>query len=179
MQRLDEVQRYAPAFLRAEVELDAASVAKVFTKAGAAEAIEAAQRVLADVEWTLEAIEAALRALPEELGIGFGKVAQPIRVAVTGVSVSPPLFESIELLGRELTLARLDAALPVARGPRRRADPSSAPARVSARCGGSLSAVDGAPAFARGSEDPYHPAASCRLPSGAGTSSPDRGWCNR
>ncbi len=118
MQRLDEVQRYAPAFLRDEVTLDPDSVAKVFGKAGSVEAIEAAQRVLADVDWTLEAIEAALRGLPEELGIGFGKVAQPVRVAVTGSSVSPPLFESVELLGRERTLARLAAALPAARAAR-------------------------------------------------------------
>jgi glutamyl-tRNA synthetase len=118
MQRLDEVQRYAPAFFRDEVTLDPDSVAKVFAKAGSLEAIEAAARVLADVDWTLEAIEAALRSLPEELGIGFGKVAQPIRVAVTGSSVSPPLFESIELLGRERTLARLAAALPAARAAR-------------------------------------------------------------
>ncbi len=115
MQRLDEVQGYAPPFLTAEVGLDEASVAKVFTKAGAAAALEAARRVLADVDWDVSAIEAALRALPEELGTGFGKVAQPIRVAVTGSSVSPPLFESIELLDREVVLARLDAALPVAR----------------------------------------------------------------
>ncbi|MFA9444799.1 glutamate--tRNA ligase [Egicoccus sp. AB-alg6-2] len=115
MQRLDEVQRYAPAFLRDAVDFDADSVAKVFGKAGSVEAIEAAQRVLADADWDLGAIEAALRGLPEELGIGFGKVAQPIRVAVTGSSVSPPLFESIELLGRERTLDRLSAALPVAR----------------------------------------------------------------
>ncbi|MFA9431349.1 glutamate--tRNA ligase [Egicoccus sp. AB-alg2] len=115
MQRLDEVQRYAPAFLRDEVAFDPDSVAKVFGKAGSIEAIEAAQRVLADVDWSVEAIEAALRGLPEELGIGFGKVAQPIRVAVTGSSVSPPLFESIELLGRDRTLARLTAALPVAK----------------------------------------------------------------
>jgi glutamyl-tRNA synthetase len=115
MQRLDEVQRYAPAFFREEVTLDPDSVAKVFAKAGSVEAIEAAARVLADVDWTLEAVESALRGLPEELGIGFGKVAQPIRVAVTGSSVSPPLFESIELLGRERTLARLAAALPAAR----------------------------------------------------------------
>ena len=115
MQRLDEVQRYAPAFLRDEVELDPDSVDKVFTKNGAPEAIAAARRVLADVEWTTAAIEAALRALPDELGIGFGKVAQPVRVAATGSAVSPPLFESLELLGREVSLARLDAALPVAR----------------------------------------------------------------
>jgi glutamyl-tRNA synthetase len=74
--------------------------------------------VLADVEWTVDAIEAALRALPDELGVGFGKVAQPIRVAVTGSSVSPPLFESIELLPRAQVLDRLQAALPVAKGAR-------------------------------------------------------------
>jgi glutamyl-tRNA synthetase len=118
MQRLDEVERYAPAFLRDEVELDPDSVDKVFAKAGSVEAIEAALRVLPKVDWTTEAIEAALRALPEELGIGFGKVAQPLRVAATGSSVSPPLFESLELLGRERTLARLQAALPAARGAR-------------------------------------------------------------
>jgi glutamyl-tRNA synthetase len=115
MQRLDEVQRYAPAFFADEVELDPDSVEKVFRKAGTGAAIEAARRVLGDVDWTVEAIEAALRGLTDELGIGFGKVAQPIRVAVTGSSVSPPLFESIELLPRDTVLARLDAALPVAR----------------------------------------------------------------
>lgn len=115
MQRLDEVQRYAPAFLREEVELDPDSVAKVFRKAGAGDAIAGARRVLADVEWSVEAIERGLRGLAEELGTGFGKVAQPIRVAVTGSSVSPPLFESIQLLPREHVLDRLDAALPVAR----------------------------------------------------------------
>jgi glutamyl-tRNA synthetase len=115
MQRLDEVQRYAPAFLRERLELDPDSVAKVLSKTGSVEAIEAAARVLADVEWSVDAIEATLRALPDELGVGFGKVAQPVRVAVTGSSVSPPLFESIELLPREQVLSRLQAALPVAR----------------------------------------------------------------
>jgi glutamyl-tRNA synthetase len=118
MQRLDEVQRYAPPFLRDELDLDPDSVAKVLSKAGAVEALEAAERVLADVDWTVEAIEAALRALPEELGIGFGKVAQPIRVAVTGSSVSPPLFESLQLLPRERVRSRLRDAVPVARAAR-------------------------------------------------------------
>ncbi|MFP4636744.1 MAG: glutamate--tRNA ligase [Nitriliruptoraceae bacterium] len=115
MQRLDEIAEYAAPFLRRSIELDADAVAKVFSKAGSYEAIEAAERVLADVAWTCEAIEAALRSLPEELGIGFGKIAQPIRVAVTGSAVSPPLFESLELLGREVSLERLAAAAPVAR----------------------------------------------------------------
>lgn len=114
MQRLDEIQRYAAAFLRTDVEFDPASVDKVLRKAGSVEAIAGAREVLAEVDWTLDGIEAALRTLPERLGIGFGKVAQPVRVAVTGSSVSPPLFESIELLGRERTLDRLAAAEPVA-----------------------------------------------------------------
>ncbi|MFU8841783.1 MAG: glutamate--tRNA ligase [Nitriliruptoraceae bacterium] len=115
MQRLDEVWSYAPAFLAPEVELDEAAVAKVLTKAGAVEALEAALEVLTSAAWNTEAIEAALRALPERLGIGFGKVAQPIRVAVTGSSVSPPLFESLALLGRTRSLERIEAAIPVAK----------------------------------------------------------------
>lgn len=115
MQRLDEVWTYAPAFLAPEVELDEAAVAKVFGKAGSVEALEAAHEVLGTTAWNTEAIEAALRALPEQLGIGFGKVAQPIRVAVTGSSVSPPLFESLALLGRTRSLERIEAAIPVAR----------------------------------------------------------------
>ena len=116
MQTLAEIQRYAPAFFADEVSLDPGSVQKVFRKAGAPEAIAAARDVLAELDdWTAGSIEAALRALPERLEVGFGKVAQPIRVAVTGSSVSPPLFESLELLPRGTVLARLDAALPVAR----------------------------------------------------------------
>jgi glutamyl-tRNA synthetase len=57
-------------------------------------------------------VEAALRAaLVDALGLKPRHAFGPVRVAVTGSTVSPPLFESIELLGRERTLARLDAAL--------------------------------------------------------------------
>jgi glutamyl-tRNA synthetase len=115
MQTLAEVQRYAPAFFADAVEIEPDAIRKVLAKAGAVEAIEAAREVLADLEpWTTESIEEALRALPERLGIGFGKVAQPIRVAATGSTVSPPLFESLALLNRQVVLDRLDAALPVA-----------------------------------------------------------------
>ena len=115
MQRLDEVWTYAPPFLTPHVELDEAAVGKVFSKAGSVEALEASLEVLDACPWNTAAIEEALRGLPERLGIGFGKVAQPIRVAVTGSSVSPPLFESLELLGRARSLARIEAAIPVAR----------------------------------------------------------------
>ena len=75
--------------------------------------LQAAEVALAEVEpWTHEAIEAALReALIEGLGLKPRVAFAPVRVAVTGKRVSPPLYQSIELLGRERTLHRLAAAI--------------------------------------------------------------------
>jgi glutamyl-tRNA synthetase len=75
--------------------------------------LTAARAALADLEaWTAPSIEAALRAaLIEGLGLKPKVAFGSLRVAVTGRRVSPPLFESIELLGRERTLARIDGAL--------------------------------------------------------------------
>jgi glutamyl-tRNA synthetase len=56
-------------------------------------------------------VEKALTALVEELGVKPGKLYQPIRVAITGTTVSPGIFESVALLGRDETLSRIDAAL--------------------------------------------------------------------
>jgi glutamyl-tRNA synthetase len=61
--------------------------------------------------WSTEAIESALRSMLDTLELSASKGLQPIRVAVTGSSVSPPLFESIEALGRDRAVQRLDAAL--------------------------------------------------------------------
>ena len=73
-----------------------------------------ARRALDD--WTTAAIDEALRAaLVDGLGIKPRNAFGPVRVAITGRRVSPPLFESLELLGRERSLARLDAA-PAAAG---------------------------------------------------------------
>ena len=73
--------------------------------------LEAAQGALADVEpFDAEPIEDALRALAERLELSPRKAFQPIRVAVTGAKVSPGLFESLELLGKEKSLARIRAA---------------------------------------------------------------------
>ena len=52
--------------------------------------------------------------MAEEKGVGLGKVAQPIRVAVSGGTVSPPIDVTLEILGRETTLQRLDQALALA-----------------------------------------------------------------
>ena len=75
--------------------------------------LQAARDALAGVgSWTAEAIEDALRAaLVEKLGLRPRAAFGPVRVAVTGLRISPPLFESIELLGRERTLSRLARAL--------------------------------------------------------------------
>jgi glutamyl-tRNA synthetase len=56
-------------------------------------------------------LEQSFRALAEARGLGLGKLAQPVRVAVTGTTISPPLFETMALLGKEKTLRRIDAAL--------------------------------------------------------------------
>jgi glutamyl-tRNA synthetase len=72
------------------------------------EVLDAALAVLPDVEWTTEAIEAALRAeLIDTRGIKPRLAFGPLRTAISGKRISPPLFESMELLGRASTLARL------------------------------------------------------------------------
>jgi len=58
-------------------------------------------------DWSHASIEAALRELQQERGLNSKKAFQPVRAAVTGTLVSPPLFESLELLGRERTVERL------------------------------------------------------------------------
>jgi glutamyl-tRNA synthetase len=81
-------------------------------KGGALEALEASRRALAEAsEFDPEAIEAVLNPIPDQLGAKPGKVYQPIRVAITGTSVSPGIFESLAALGREESLARIDAAV--------------------------------------------------------------------
>jgi glutamyl-tRNA synthetase len=78
---------------------------------GAAPILRAAAQELAEAEpFDAERVEATLRALADRLGLKPRDAFQPIRIAVTGSKVSPGLFESIELLGREETLARLEAA---------------------------------------------------------------------
>jgi glutamyl-tRNA synthetase len=81
-------------------------------KDGAEAALEASRGALASVEgFDLSGVEAALEPLPARLDAKPGKVYQPIRVAITGTSVSPGIFESLAVLGRAESLARIDAAL--------------------------------------------------------------------
>ena len=61
-------------------------------------------------DWTGESIEAAVRETADAAGLGLGKLAQPLRAALTGRSISPGIFDVLLLLGRDASLARLDAA---------------------------------------------------------------------
>lgn len=93
-----------------EVEIDPAAAQKVLNEA-ARPVLTAADAALEKLEaWTVDAVEACLRSLPEALEVKPKLVFQVVRVAIAGSTVSPPLFESIALLGRERTLARLRAA---------------------------------------------------------------------
>jgi len=73
--------------------------------------LEKAHEILKTAEFSHDGLDAALRAGAVELKVKTGQMFQPIRVAVTGSRISPGLFESIELLGREKTLSRLQTAV--------------------------------------------------------------------
>jgi glutamyl-tRNA synthetase len=95
-----------------DVEIDPAAAAKQLAGPEAAEVLDAAAAALRELpEWTAADIEAALKeALVDGLGRKPRQAFGPVRVAVSGRTVSPPLYESLELLGRDRTLARLAAA---------------------------------------------------------------------
>ena len=114
--RLDEIpEKLSFFFWGDKVFLDEASINKVLLKEGARakEALCACREVLANEDnvWECESLQEACRALTETLDIKAKLLFQPLRVAVCGNMVSPPLFESIELLERSTVLARIDQTL--------------------------------------------------------------------
>jgi glutamyl/glutaminyl-tRNA synthetase len=75
-------------------------------------ALQQVREVLSGIsDWTTATIETAVKTFAEARQLGLGKVAQPIRVAVCGTAISPPIFESLELLGKASTLNRIDRCL--------------------------------------------------------------------
>ena len=110
MQTLADFEPLA-GWLYEERETDEKAWAKVM-KDGAAENLARAREALAAVDPFDEAgVERALTALVEQLDVNPGKLYQPIRVAITGTTISPGIFESVALLGRDATLERIDRAL--------------------------------------------------------------------
>lgn len=109
VKRLDEVVPMVR-FLFETPDIDEDATEKVLRQPDAVSALAACAEALESAEWTAAGIEEALRSVPEKLGIKPKLVFQAARVAITGSTVSPPLFESIELLGRESAIARIGAA---------------------------------------------------------------------
>ena len=110
MQTLSDFMPLA-AFLLEPQETDPKAWDKVM-KEGSAEALAAARDALADAEpFDVETTEAALRGVVDRLGVKPKQVFQPVRVAISGSTISPGIFESVVALGRDETLARVDAAL--------------------------------------------------------------------
>ncbi|KAG0777313.1 hypothetical protein G6F22_011956 [Rhizopus arrhizus] len=111
VQTLKEMAEKAVVWYQPLAEYDEAAVAKHF-KAGAEVALGKARELLAALpEWTAESVGVALHDVAAALDIGMGKVAQPLRVAITGTQVSPDISHTVYLAGREQALKRIDVAI--------------------------------------------------------------------
>lgn len=108
---LSEVPDQARFLFEAPAEYDDKAWSKVMATDEGPVALDGAVEALNGVdEWSTDAIDAALRGMLEAHELSARKGFQPIRVALTGTTVSPPLFESIEVLGRDETLSRIAVA---------------------------------------------------------------------
>jgi glutamyl-tRNA synthetase len=107
---LSEIVDYVDFFFLDEPRIDEASWTKTMGD-GAVEFLWAAHKGFSEVtEWKVETLKATIEAIGAERGLKLGKAQAPVRVAVTGRTVGLPLFESIELLGRDRTLERVRRA---------------------------------------------------------------------
>jgi glutamyl-tRNA synthetase len=106
---LSEIVSYVDFLFLDEPVTDEAAWAKAM-KDGAADLLDAAVTAFESVAWDADALKAALEEVGAARGLKLGKAQAPVRVAVTGRAVGLPLFESLTVLGRERTLARLRAA---------------------------------------------------------------------
>jgi len=111
VQTLKEMAARAAVWYRPLDHYDDAAVAKHFTAAAQAPLAAARERLAALEAWSVDGVAAALHAAAEALGLGMGKVAQPLRVAITGTQVSPDISHTVYLAGQGEALKRIDAAL--------------------------------------------------------------------
>jgi glutamyl-tRNA synthetase len=115
VKRLDDFVDGAAPFLRDEIERDDSAVRKHLAKVELREPIEALREAFRTVHpFDAPTLESTLRQLADARGLKAATLIHATRVAVTGRSASPGLFEVLELLGRERTLARLSSAIPLA-----------------------------------------------------------------
>ena len=111
VQTLKEMSERAAVWYRPIAAYDEKAVAKHLKAEARAPLADVRARFAALPDWNVEAIDAAFRETVETLGLGMGKVAQPLRVAITGTQVSPDIGHTVYLAGREEALARIDVAI--------------------------------------------------------------------
>jgi glutamyl-tRNA synthetase len=109
VKRLDEIPSMVDFLFLPEAPIEDASWAKAM-KGPAPDVLDAVIEAYGECDWRAEELKALVEAAGERHGLNRSKSQAPVRVAVTGRTVGPPLYESIELLGRDDTLARLRAA---------------------------------------------------------------------
>jgi glutamyl-tRNA synthetase len=111
--RIGDIVRQAEPYFAATVNYDPEAVAKQWKDSSATAALlgEARATLAGVAEWNAAALEEGMRALAERMGVGAGKILQPVRVALTGLTVSPGIFEVLVLIGRDKALQRLDDAV--------------------------------------------------------------------
>jgi glutamyl-tRNA synthetase len=90
---------------------DPKAAAKHLTPASAALLVDVRTRLAALEDWTADSTQRVVEEVADASGAGLGKVAQPVRVAVTGGAASPGIGVTLDILGREKTFARLDRAI--------------------------------------------------------------------
>ncbi|MER3547190.1 MAG: glutamate--tRNA ligase [Rhodanobacteraceae bacterium] len=112
VQTLKEMAERARIWYAPIGEWDKKAVTKHLQADGAADVLRAAhEKFVAVKDWSPRAIHAAIEELTNERGIGMGKIAQPLRVAITGTQVSPSIEQTIYLAGRDEALRRIEAAV--------------------------------------------------------------------
>jgi glutamyl-tRNA synthetase len=110
---IDDIITQSPPYFQDAVVYDPDAVSKQWrdTKTAAEILSATRERLEALPVWEMESMEDALRKLAEELGISGGKIFQPLRVALIGLTVSPGIFDVLKFVGRERSLARLRDAV--------------------------------------------------------------------
>ncbi len=107
---LKEMAEVGAYFFQQGVTLDDKAAAKHLNAEGKA-LLAQARAVLETTPWQIAPLDDVVKIVAEKAGVGMGKVAQPMRVAVTGNTASPGMGETLELIGREESLRRIDSAL--------------------------------------------------------------------
>ena len=109
---LAEIESKSMFLVAKNIVFDPKAVNKVLDKPGAPELLAKTRDALAALDdWSADALHQLIETLATENEVGMGKIAQPIRVAITGTTISPPIQDSLALLGKSQTIERIDNAL--------------------------------------------------------------------